>query len=102
LLDDVVDMDFRHVHAYGNVTPTGGKVTIAQDGWLVVGRFDKPVAVGEVIYYDKHGRMTTDPTNNTQIGTALSSNDEDGFAKMRIDLYVNREARLPTPLHDKS
>lgn len=91
LLDDVADIDFTRICAYGNITPTGGKVAI------VVGRFDEPIGAGERLYYDKNGKMTTDPTNNTRIGTAMSSSDEDGFIKMRIDLHVNQDAKLPSP-----
>jgi hypothetical protein len=97
LLNDVVNMDLTRVCRFrqGEVQ-VGNKVYLCQDGDLIVGAFDKPVSIGERMFYDEKGHMTTIDTGRP-IGVAVSSSDDDGFAKIRIQLYVNKSAELPSP-----
>jgi hypothetical protein len=95
LMESMVQIDLRtnHLNYYKDEVAVGSKVTILQDGWIVAGSFDKPVQVGEPIYYNTAGRLTTEPTGKP-IGIALSSSDEDGFVKVKITLYVNASATI--------
>jgi hypothetical protein len=95
LTHDVVNMDLSRQPLFmGNAVPVGGKVSVCQEGWLVAGPFDKPVKPNETLYYDKAGKLTTEPIG-TPIGITLSSSDEDGFAQVKVNLYVNENAELP-------
>jgi len=95
LMQDVVHVDPRYATlGMRDSVQVGGKVSVCQDGWLTVGPFNKPVEVGEQMYYNEAGRLTTVPTGRP-IGVALSSSDEDGFARIKVNLYVNEGAKLP-------
>jgi hypothetical protein len=100
LVEDVVQMDpsrvpyFESMH--NNHVQVGGKVTVVQDGWVTVGPFDGPVEINQRIYYDNAGRLTTRP-NGKPIGVAMSTADADGYVKVRVSLYVNESAELPSP-----
>lgn len=91
LLNDVVQVDLTK-RLLVDAIPIGGRVEVCQGGWLIVGPFDEPVSVGQHIYYDRAGRLTTETTGRP-IGYALSSN-QDGFVKVEIRLYVNENAKL--------
>lgn len=95
LMEDVVHLDpASFLNFAGDQVAVGGKVTVVQDGWLTVGSFNKPVVAGDQIYYDNAGRFTTQPTGRP-IGRAISSSDDDGYAKIKVTLYVNENAKLP-------
>ena len=100
LLQDVVhcnlSLEVSPELLHNDKVQVGSKVSIAQDGWVTVGQFDKPVQIGEQIYYDQAGRLTTAPTGKP-IGVALSGSDADGFVKIKVQLYVNQNAELPSP-----
>jgi len=98
LLNDVVHVDFKreNVNWHRDEVALGSKVQILQDGWVTVGEFSKPVQVGEPMYYDNAGRLTTAATGKP-IGIAMSSSDDEGFVKVKVQLYVNESAKLPLP-----
>ncbi len=96
LLNDVVNTDFSQGSGLSfnrEKVTVGSKVTVFQQGTVLVGSFDEDVIVGEKIFYNSKGNLTTKP-NGRPIGTAMSSSDEDGFVKVRIELYMNESAEL--------
>jgi len=86
LLCDVVYVDFtkQFINLYGDEVNKGGKVTICSNGTLLVKCIGDPI-INAPVYYDKEGVLTTEP-ESVRIGTFLSHKDEDGFARVRIEL----------------
>jgi hypothetical protein len=93
LLNDVVNKDLTqtHLNKMTDEVQTGSKVTVCDKGWFNT-NFIYPgatPAAGNAAYVSHSGYIT--PTRGTSgqtplIGRFLSSKDEDGYAKVSINL----------------
>ena len=99
MLNDVVNLDLtrQHENWHKDEVQVGGKVTVLKRGW-VVSDFVYPghnPTPGQRAYVGHSGYMgsadvatdDTDLTGETRIvGRFLSGEDEDGFAKVEVNL----------------
>ena len=101
LLNDMVDIDLtrQHVIWHQDESARGGKVTLLTQGWVVTDKIypgDTP-AVGNVAYVHHSGYISSVITaakgqfdrsmpTNLAVGRFLSKKDEDGYAKVSINL----------------
>lgn len=93
MLNDVVNLDLtrQHINFYADEVQTGSKVTVMDKGWVVT-NFIYPgqtPAAGNAAYVHHSGYIT--PTRGTSgqtplVGRFLSSKNEDGYAKVSINL----------------
>lgn len=98
LLNDMVNLDLtrQHINFYKDEVQKGGKVTLLRKGYVVTNRIQgaAPVA-GDNVFVAHSGNMSkTDLVGNgTQpvIGSFLSGLDQDGYAKVEINLPVTRK-----------
>ena len=96
LLNDMVSIDLtrQHLNQHKDEVQKGGKVTLLQKGWVVTNSFEGTnPAVGNPAYLGHSGNNATsalagNPTNPAHlvVGRFLSGVDEDGYAKVFIDL----------------
>lgn len=96
LLNDMVSIDLtrQHLNQHKDEVQKGGKVTLLQKGWVVTNTFEgTDPAVGNAAYLGHSGNIATsalagNPTNPAHlvVGRFLSGVDEDGYAKVFIDL----------------
>ena len=96
LLNDVVNKDLTrtHLNHFKDEVQKGGKVTILRKGYVVTNNIDSvTVGIGEVAYASMAaaGNLTNisqDATGsgNLAVGRFLSKVDEDGYAKVEINL----------------
>ena len=98
LLNDMVNIDLtrQHLNQHKDEVQKGGKVTILQKGWVVTNSLACKVApvaghpahvtlLGEIA--NSGGNITDQSsTANQPIGSFLSGIDEDGYAKVYVDL----------------
>ena len=101
LLNDMVSIDLtrQHLNQHKDEVQVGGKVTILRKGWVVTDSLlctTDPVA-GQAAFLATGGKISNsgDPasivadqsgTTTSVIGVFLSSKDQDGYAKVEIDL----------------
>ena len=101
LLNDMVNIDQtrQHINWHKDEVQKGGKVTLLTQGWVVTDRIypgDTP-AVGNVAYVHHSGYISSVITaakgqfdrsmpTNLAVGRFLSKKDEDGYAKVSINL----------------
>ena len=96
LVNDMVNIDLtrQHLNQHKDEVQKGGKVTLLQKGWVVTNTFEgtNPSA-GDPAYVGHSGNLATtalagNPTNPAHllVGRFLSGVDEDGYAKVFIDL----------------
>lgn len=93
LMNSMVDKDLTRtkLNHYQDEVQKGGKVTLMKKGWVVSNRITSgqtPTA-GDNAYLNATGDLT--PTNGGSVATPLvgkflSKKDEDGYAKISIDL----------------
>jgi uncharacterized protein (UPF0297 family) len=97
LLNDMVDIDLtrQHLNQHKDEVQKGGKVTLLQKGYVVTNNLLGTVTAGAPAYLAHSGRLATTnvSTDNTDadgstrlVGRFLSAADEDGYAKVYIDL----------------
>ena len=99
LLNDMVNIDLtrQHLNQHKDEVQKGGKVTILQKGWVVTNSLDcktAPVAGDQAhvtrggLIANSGGNVATDSsaTVDQPIGSFLSGIDEDGYAKVYVDL----------------
>jgi len=97
LLNDMVDIDLtrQHLNQHKDEIQKGGKVTLLQKGWVVTNNINGTAAAGGVAFIGHSGNVATSTyaasMNGGQeskhiVGRFLSSVDEDGYAKVFIDL----------------
>lgn len=97
ILNDVVDQDLTRTHKnyYKDETQVGGKVTVLRKGWVVTNNINGTPAAGDYAHATTNGDiMPITPANelthnraaNPLIGTFDSVKDEDGYAKVTVDL----------------
>ena len=96
LLNDMVNIDLtrQHLNQHKDEVQKGGKVTLLQKGFVVTNSLEgtDPNA-GDPAYLGHSGNIATsalagNPTNPDRlvVGRFLSDVDEDGYAKVYIDL----------------
>lgn len=89
LLNDVVDIDLtrQHLNHHKEEVQVESKVLLLRRGWVVTDKIDGTPTAGSPAYYDSAGRLRpTDPTDGTKVGRFLSEEDEDGYAKVEINI----------------
>ena len=97
LLNDMVNIDLtrQHLNQHKDEVQKGGKVTLLQKGTVVTSNLDGSPAAGKLAYVGNsgnisaswHGADSSDHTGSAKVvGRFLSSVDEDGYAKVYIDL----------------
>ena len=92
LLNDVVDIDLTrlHINHHKDEVPVGSKVRLLRRGWTVTNAVSGTPTAGDPAYYEVGGKLrATNPTNGVIVGRFLSSKDEDGYAKVEINIYGN-------------
>lgn len=74
---------------YKDEMTVGGKCTLLEKGWVVTNMLATgitPVA-GDPAYFAPSGKITTSSANSApRVGTFLSAKNEDGYAKVEINL----------------
>ena len=93
LLNDVVNKDLTrtHLNQHKDEVQKGGKVTVLRKGYVVTNTIHGTPSAGDAAYAVAHsadgasaGDIATSGTY--QIGRFLSSKDEDGYAKVEVNL----------------
>ena len=99
LLNDVVDKDLTrtHLNQYKDEVQRGGKVTILRKGWVVTNLITGTPAAGGLAFADDAvaGYIAVDAysaasSGNLCIGRFLSTKDEDGYAKVEVNLPMGK------------
>ena len=95
LMNDMVNIDLtrQHLNQHKDEVQKGGKVTLLQKGWVVSSNIEgtDPNA-GDVAYLAHSGNLASsniggdDSGHKMVVGRFLSDIDEDGYAKVYIDL----------------
>ena len=98
LLNDMVDIDLtrQHLNQHKDEVQKGGKVTLLQKGFVVTNSLEGTPAAGNPAYLGHSGNISPDSTpisdhtdstaHGKIVGRFLSAVDEDGYAKVYIDL----------------
>jgi hypothetical protein len=97
LVNDMVDIDLtrQHLNQHKDEVQKGGKVTLLQKGWVVTSNLEGTDPNGGDLAYLAHSgnlaasaAINVDDDNPTRliVGRFLSDVDEDGYAKVFIDL----------------
>ena len=95
LLNDMVDIDLtrQHLNQHKDEVQKGGKVTLLQKGWVVTSNLEGTDPNGGDLAFLAHsGNLATssiagtDSAEKMVVGRFLSDVDEDGYAKVFIDL----------------
>ena len=89
LLNDVVNKDLTrtHLNQYKDEVQKGGKVTVLRKGYVVTNAIDGSPVAGSGAYVSGSvaGNITM-VVSGTKIGAFLSSKDEDGYCKVKVNL----------------
>ena len=89
LLNDVVNKDLTrtHLNQHKDEVQKGGKVTVLRKGYVVTNAIDgSPVAGSGAYLSGSSAGNISMVVSGTQIGAFLSSKDEDGYAKVEVNL----------------
>ena len=98
LLNDMVDIDLtrQHLNQHKDEVQKGGKVTLLQKGFVVTNNLEgTSPSAGDAAYLAHSGNLATsdlssddtdDDGSTRLVGRFLSGVDEDGYAKVFIDL----------------
>jgi len=95
LLNDVVNKDLTrtHLNQYKDEVQKGGKVTVMTRGWVVTSNVTGTPSAGDVAYADDAtaGNIVNEApaaaaSGNLAIGRFMSAKDEDGYAKVYVNL----------------
>ena len=104
LLNDMVDIDQtrQHINFHKNEVQKGGKVTLLKQGWVVTSNIhsgtSSTCAAGDLAFLTSSGNLSNDADMAAAtrgdaacpaVGRFLSSVDEDGYAKVEIQLPTN-------------
>ena len=94
-MNDMVNIDLtrQHLNQHKDEVQKGGKVTLLNKGWVVTSNLEgtDPNA-GDLAYLAHSGNLSssniggTDSAEKMVVGRFLSDVDEDGYAKVFIDL----------------
>jgi hypothetical protein len=107
LLNDVVNLDLtrQHINWHKDEVQKGGKVSILKKGWVVTNMIDGTPAVGLGAFVGDGtvGNISTKAAVADgvyiQVGRFMSDKDEDGYAKVEINLPmpVDNDAAASAP-----
>jgi hypothetical protein len=107
LLNDVVNLDLtrQHINWHKDEVQKGGKVSILKKGWVVTNLISGTPAVGlgAFVSDDTAGYIGTQASVTDgvyiQVGRFMSDKDEDGYAKVEINLPmpVDNDAAASAP-----
>jgi len=90
LLNDVVNKDLTrtHLNQHKDEVQKGGKVTVLRKGYVVTNNLDGNPVAGSGAYVSTSfaGNITMETDEGSLIGRFLSSKDEDGYAKVEVNL----------------
>lgn len=93
LLNDVVNKDLTrtHLNQHKDEVQKGGKVTVLRKGYVVTSSLTGSPSAGDPAYacHVTAGNIRPDSPGSSgvlQIGRFLSSKDEDGYAKVEVNL----------------
>ena len=93
LLNDVVNKDLTrtHLNQHKNEVQKGGKVTVLRKGYVVTNNITGDPAAGDPAYacHVTAGNLRKDSPGSSgvlEVGRFLSSKDEDGYAKVEVNL----------------
>jgi len=94
LLNDMVNLDLtrQHINQHKDEVQKGGKVTILRKGYIVTDQIEgADPSAGDLAYPAHSGNIAKsdiidDSAGTPSIGRFLSSKDEDGYAKVEINL----------------
>ena len=94
LLNDVVNLDLtrQHINFHKDEVQKGGKVSILKKGWVVTNMITGTPTAGALAYLDDAtaGNLTikgsVDDGEYVHIGRIMSTLDEDGYAKVEVNL----------------
>lgn len=93
LMNDVVDKDLTrtHLNQHKDEVQLGGKVTLLRKGYVVTNSITGTPSAGDVAFVDDAGNiintaMNATASGNLAIGRFLSAKDEDGYAKVEVNL----------------
>jgi hypothetical protein len=94
LLNDVVNLDLtrQHINWHKDEVQKGGKVAVLKKGYVVTNMITGTPTAGALAYLDDAtaGNLTikanVDSTEYIHVGRWMSTKDEDGYAKVEINL----------------
>lgn len=97
LLNDMVDIDLtrQHLNQHKDEVQKGGKVSLLTKGWVVTNSLQGTPAAGDLAYLGHSGNIANEDLSNDDtdadgssrvVGRFLSSVDQNGYAKVFIDL----------------
>lgn len=98
LMNDMVSIDLtrQHLNQHKDEVQKGGKVTLLQKGWVVTNNLEgTSPAAGNTAFLAHSGNLSASDLSNDEgdvdgstrvVGRFLSGVDEDGYAKVFIDL----------------
>ena len=98
LMNDMVSIDLtrQHLNQHKDEVQKGGKVTLLQKGWVVTNSLEgTSPAAGNTAFLAHSGNLSASDLSNDEgdvdgstrvVGRFLSGVDEDGYAKVFIDL----------------
>jgi len=93
LLNDVVNKDLTrtHLNMHKDEVQKGGKVTVLRKGYVVTSNITGTPAAGDPAYacHVTAGNIRPDSPGSSgvlQVGRFLSTKDEDGYAKVEVNL----------------
>ena len=101
LMNDMVSIDLtrQHLNQHKDEVQKGGKVTLLQKGWVVTNNLEgTSPAAGNTAFLAHSGNLSASDLSNDEgdvdgstrvVGRFLSGVDEDGYAKVFIDLPNN-------------
>lgn len=101
LLSDMVNKDLtrQHINWHKSEVQIGGKVPLMTRGWVVTNRIVGTPTAGQSAYLGVsgliQGSVTSNVANTPLIGRFLSTKDEDGYAKVEVNLPM---AQVQNPL----
>lgn len=93
LLNDVVDKDLTrtHLNQHKDEVQKGGKVTVLRKGYVVTNNLTGNINAGDPAFacHVNAGNLRADSPGSSgvlQVGRFLSGKDEDGYAKVEVNL----------------
>lgn len=97
LLNDVVNKDLTrtHLNQHKDEVQLGGKVTVLRKGYVVTNSIEGTPSAGDIAYVHNNGNLSNGASiavatlvgsGNLAVGRFLSSKDEDGYAKVEVNL----------------
>ena len=94
LLNDVVNKDLtrEHLNVYKDEVQLGGKVTVLRGGYVVTNMIDAVTIVGGQVAYASSvnaGNLSNSGDATHAVGEFMTAKDEDGYAKVEINLPRN-------------